>query len=56
MVSNLLEDDLFLIPFIHQEVSHIGREQEGKKVSVIFNETTRLVEAKVIVLRFISEI
>lgn len=39
-----------LIPFIHQEVSHVRSELEGKKVSVIFDRTTQLGEAMVIVL------
>ena len=40
-----------LIPFIHEEeVSHLRRELEGKKVSVIFDGTTRVGEAMVIVL------
>ena len=44
-----------LIPFIHQEeVKKIKSEIEGRKVSVIFDGTTRLGEAMVIIVRFID--
>ena len=44
-----------LIPFIQsEEQQQIKTELEGKKVSVIFDGTTRLGEALVIVLRFID--
>ena len=45
-----------LIPFIRkQEVMKITEEIDGKKVSVIFDGTTRLGEALVIILRFIGD-
>ena len=44
-----------LIPFIQMEEQHkIKAELQGRKVSVIFDGTTRLGEALVIVLRFID--
>ena len=45
-----------LIPFIReQEVAKIKQEIAGRKVSVIFDGTTRLGEAMVIVLRFVDD-
>ena len=45
-----------LTPFIHQqEVTKIKNEIAGRKVSVIFDGTTRLGEAMAIVLRFIDD-
>ena len=45
-----------LIPFIRErEVAQIRREIAGKKVSAIFDGTTRLGEALVIVLRFVTD-
>ena len=45
-----------LIPFIRErEVAQIHREIAGKKVSAIFDGTTRLGEALVIVLRFVTD-
>ena len=44
-----------LIPFIHQEeIKRIKKEIEGKKVSVIFDGTTRLGEAMAIIIRFVD--
>ena len=43
------------IPFIHQkEQKKVKSELEGRKVSVIFDGTTRLGEAMVIIIRFID--
>ena len=43
------------IPFIHQqEQKKVKNELEGRKVSVIFDGTTRLGEAMVIIIRFID--
>ena len=45
-----------LIPFIReQEVAQIRQEIAGRKLSVIFDGTTRLREALVIVLQFVSD-
>ena len=45
-----------LIPFIHQEeIALIKEELRGKKVSVIFDGTTRLGEAMAIILRFVDD-
>ena len=45
-----------LVPFIReQEVAQIRQEIAGRKVSVIFDGTTRLGEALVIVLRFVTD-
>lgn len=45
-----------LIPFVHQqEVQKISKEIEGKKVSVIFDGTTRMGEAMAIIVRFVSD-
>ena len=45
-----------LIPFIlHEEVAKIKREIEGRPVSIIFDGTTHVCEAMVIVLRFIDD-
>ena len=45
-----------LIPFIREEeVTKIRQEIAGRKVSVIFDGTTRLGEAMVIVLRFVTD-
>ena len=44
-----------LIPFIHQqEVKRVKSEIEGRKVSVIFDGTTRLGEAMAIIVRFVD--
>ena len=46
----------YLVPFIReQEVAQIRQEIAGRKVSVIFDSTTRLGEALVIVLRFVTD-
>ena len=45
-----------LIPFIRQqEVAHIRQEIAGKKIAAIFDGTTRLGEAMVVVLRFMTD-
>lgn len=45
-----------LIPFIHhQEVAKIKDDIKGKQVSVIFDRTTHVREAMVIVLRFVDD-
>ena len=45
-----------LVPFIReQEVAQIRQEIAGRKVSVIIDGTTRLGEALVIVLRFVTD-
>lgn len=45
-----------LLPFIHEQEKHtIQREIKGKQVSVIFDGTTHVCEAMVIVLRFLDE-
>jgi hypothetical protein len=44
-----------LIPFIHQEEIHrIQQEIAGRKVSVIFDGTSRLGEALAIIVRFVT--
>ena len=66
MFRNLLEEHAYslsdrrgmsdLIPFIQsEEQQQIKAEMQGKKVSFIFDGTTRLGEALVIVLRFVDE-
>ena len=45
-----------LVPFVHQEQhTRLKEEMRDKQVSVIFDGTTRLGEAMVVVLRFISK-
>ena len=45
-----------LIPFVHQqEVQKISKEIEGKKVLLIFDGTTRMGEAMVILVCFVSD-
>ncbi len=45
-----------LIPFIRQEeIALIKEELQGKKVSVIFDGTTRLGEAMAIILRYVTD-
>ena len=45
-----------LVPFVReQEVAQIRQEIAGRKVSVIFDGTTRLGEALVIVIRFVTD-
>ena len=45
-----------LLPFILQnELDHIKREINGRYVSVIFDGTTHVYEAMVVVLRFLDD-
>ena len=45
-----------LIPFVHQqEKDSIKKQINGKQVSVIFDGTTHVCEALVILLRFVDE-
>ena len=44
-----------LIPFIlHEEVTEIKREIEGRPISIIFDGTTHVCEAMVVVVRFMD--
>lgn len=43
------------IPFILKEEGHIQQEINGKYLSVIFDGTSRLGEALVVILRFIDD-
>ena len=42
-----------LIPFVHQQ--EVSKEIEGKKVLLIFDGTTRMGEAMVILVCFVSD-